>query len=91
MRTLLLIVVLIVAAPVVQARDLDGKDLDDFADVNARVGNLVGDRILRETAEVLNACSRDIDRAARPGVGRFYWCLGYGGRAGGAHQSIGVC
>lgn len=46
-------------------------DLDDFGRVNAEVGRHVGDRILREAADVLGASSRDIDRAARPGEDEF--------------------
>ncbi len=46
-------------------------DLDDFAEVNARLGRLVGDRLLRETAILLSNNSRDIDLAARPGDDQF--------------------
>ena len=46
-------------------------DLDNFADVNARLGRLVGDRLLRETAILLSNNSRDIDLAARPGDDEF--------------------
>jgi diguanylate cyclase (GGDEF)-like protein len=42
-------------------------DLDDFARVNESVGELVGDRILKETAILLSNKVRDIDLAARPG------------------------
>ena len=42
-------------------------DLDGFAALNARVGDLVGDRLLREAAMILGNKIRDIDVAARPG------------------------
>jgi diguanylate cyclase (GGDEF)-like protein len=42
-------------------------DLDDFAAVNERFGALVGDRLLREVAILLNNNVRDIDVAARLG------------------------
>jgi diguanylate cyclase (GGDEF)-like protein len=42
-------------------------DLDRFGEVNARVGRLVADRLLREAAILLGNKIRDIDLAARPG------------------------
>ncbi len=42
-------------------------DLDEFAEVNERCGSLVGDRLLREVAILLNNNVRDIDVAARLG------------------------
>jgi diguanylate cyclase (GGDEF)-like protein len=42
-------------------------DLDGFGEVNARVGRLVADRLLREAAMLLANKIRDIDLAARPG------------------------
>ena len=42
-------------------------DLDEFAEINARVGRLVGDRILRECAMLLHNKVRDIDIPARLG------------------------
>jgi len=42
-------------------------DLDGFGELNARVGRLVGDRLLREAAMILGNKIRDIDLAARPG------------------------
>jgi diguanylate cyclase (GGDEF)-like protein len=42
-------------------------DIDRFGDVNARVGRLVADRLLREAAMLLSNKIRDIDLAARPG------------------------
>jgi diguanylate cyclase (GGDEF)-like protein len=42
-------------------------DLDDFAEINRRVGALVGDRLLREAAILLVNNIRDIDVAGRPG------------------------
>jgi diguanylate cyclase (GGDEF)-like protein len=44
-----------------------GLDIDGFAAINARVGSIIGDRILREVAILLNNNVRDIDLAARPG------------------------
>ncbi len=46
-------------------------DLDDFAERNARLGPLVCDRLLRETAIALTNNCRDIDFAARPGEDEF--------------------
>ena len=42
-------------------------DLDGFGEANARVGRLVADRLLRETAMLLGNKIRDIDLACRPG------------------------
>lgn len=42
-------------------------DVDEFAEINARFGRLIGDRMLRELAIVLRNSVRDIDLAARPG------------------------
>ena len=42
-------------------------DLDRFGEINARVGRLVADRLLREAAMLLGNKIRDIDLAARPG------------------------
>ena len=42
-------------------------DVDDFAGVNQRVGELVGDRLLREMSILLHNKVREIDLAARPG------------------------
>lgn len=42
-------------------------DLDGFAAIDARVGSLVADRLLREAGIVLSNKIRDIDLAARPG------------------------
>lgn len=42
-------------------------DLDGFAEANAAFGDLVADRLLRESAIVLSNKIRDIDIAARPG------------------------
>jgi diguanylate cyclase (GGDEF)-like protein len=46
-------------------------DLDGFAALNARVGTLVGDRLLREAAMLLGNKIRDIDLASRPGEDEF--------------------
>jgi len=40
-------------------------DIDDLAAINERVGELVGDRLLREVATLLNGSVRDIDLAGR--------------------------
>jgi diguanylate cyclase (GGDEF)-like protein len=42
-------------------------DADDFAEVNREFGTLLGDRILRELAMIVNNNIRDIDLAARAG------------------------
>lgn len=42
-------------------------DLDGFSGVNAAVGTLIADRLLKETAILLHNKVRDIDVAARPG------------------------
>jgi diguanylate cyclase (GGDEF)-like protein len=42
-------------------------DFDEFARVNAELGKLVGDRLIREAALLLSNKIRDIDIAARPG------------------------
>jgi diguanylate cyclase (GGDEF)-like protein len=42
-------------------------DVDDFGEINARFGRLIGDRLLRELAIVIKNNVRDIDLAARPG------------------------
>lgn len=42
-------------------------DVDDFAEVNRRFGTLLGDRLLRELAMIVNNNIRDIDLAARSG------------------------
>jgi diguanylate cyclase (GGDEF)-like protein len=55
-------------------------DLDDFAGTVARVGTLVGDRLLRETAILLANNIRDIDIAARPGEDEFALLLPETGR-----------
>jgi len=55
-------------------------DLDDFAEVNRRVGPLVGDRLLREAAILLANNIRDIDLAARPGEDEFALLLPETGR-----------
>ena len=46
-------------------------DLDGFAALNARVGKLVADRLLKEAAILLANKIRDIDLAARPGEDEF--------------------
>jgi len=57
-------------------------DLDDFADVNRRVGELVADRILKETAILLSNKIRDIDIASRPGEDELALVLPETGRNG---------
>jgi diguanylate cyclase (GGDEF)-like protein len=46
-------------------------DFDGFTRVNALVGPLVGDRLLREAAILLHNKVRDIDLASRPGEDEF--------------------
>jgi diguanylate cyclase (GGDEF)-like protein len=57
-------------------------DLDDFGALNRRVGELVADRILRETAILLRNRIRDIDIAARPGEDELALVLPETGRNG---------
>lgn len=57
-------------------------DLDDFGALNKRVGELVADRILRETAILLRNRIRDIDIAARPGEDELALVLPETGRNG---------
>ncbi len=42
-------------------------DLDDFKAINDAHGHLIGDRVLQRVAEILIACSRPVDEAARYG------------------------
>lgn len=46
-------------------------DMDDFLDVDRRVGRVVSDRFLREAAILLGNKIRDIDVAGRPGEDEF--------------------
>jgi diguanylate cyclase (GGDEF)-like protein len=46
-------------------------DLDHFKDVNDRYGHPFGDRVLRETAELLRSSIRDLDMCARYGGEEF--------------------
>jgi diguanylate cyclase (GGDEF)-like protein len=58
-------------------------DLDEFSAVNARAGELVGDRLLREAAILLSNNVRDIDLAARLGEDEFALLLPETDRNGG--------
>ena len=58
-------------------------DLDEFAGLNARAGELVGDRLLREAAILLSNNVRDIDLAARLGEDEFALLLPETDRNGG--------
>jgi len=42
-------------------------DLDDFKAINDRHGHLIGDRVLQRVGEIITACCRPIDEAARYG------------------------
>ncbi len=46
-------------------------DVDHFKHVNDRFGHAVGDQVLQRLAEVLKACTRDVDVAARWGGEEF--------------------
>jgi diguanylate cyclase (GGDEF)-like protein len=58
-------------------------DVDRFGALNARLGTLVGDRLLREVAMMLANGVRDIDVAGRPGEDEFALLLPETGRNGG--------
>ncbi|MGS0755677.1 putative bifunctional diguanylate cyclase/phosphodiesterase [Roseateles sp. GG27B] len=46
-------------------------DLDRFKQINDTLGNAYGDRVLKEVAERLKACTRDVDMVARLGSDEF--------------------
>jgi diguanylate cyclase (GGDEF)-like protein len=58
-------------------------DIDDFSRKNEEFGELVCDRLLRESAILLSNKSRDIDVAARPGEDEFALLLPETDRNGG--------
>jgi diguanylate cyclase (GGDEF)-like protein len=60
-------------------------DLDDFKAVNDKHGHPTGDKVLREFAEALKACVREIDLASRWGGEEFVVVLPGTDEAGGAH------
>ena len=57
-------------------------DLDHFKDVNDRYGHPVGDRVLVETAERLDALVRTGEHLARIGGEEFAWILPYADATG---------
>ncbi len=65
-----------------QATSVVVLDLDDFRAVRERVGDLVAERLLRETAMVVSNQIRDIDLAARPGDDEFALLLPQTDRSG---------
>jgi diguanylate cyclase (GGDEF)-like protein len=50
-------------------------DLDHFKQVNDTYGHLVGSKVLRETADIVKNCLRDIDVATRYGGDEFVLLL----------------
>ena len=42
-------------------------DIDQFKEVNDRYGHLVGDQVLKKTAEMIKSCLRTTDIVARFG------------------------
>ena len=55
-------------------------DLDDFKELNDRLGHLAGDVILRESAKIIQVSTREIDLAARYGGEEFAIVLPYAGK-----------
>jgi len=55
-------------------------DLDDFKAHNDRLGHLAGDIILRESAKIIQAATREIDLAVRYGGEEFAIVLPYAGK-----------
>jgi two-component system cell cycle response regulator len=55
-------------------------DLDDFKELNDRLGHLAGDVILRESAKIIQTSTREIDLAVRYGGEEFAIVLPYAGK-----------
>ena len=55
-------------------------DLDDFKELNDRLGHLAGDVILRESAKIIKSSTREIDLAVRYGGEEFAIVLPYAGK-----------
>jgi len=55
-------------------------DLDDFKELNDRLGHLAGDVILSESAKIIQASTREIDLAVRYGGEEFAIVLPYAGK-----------